>query len=70
MKLIHCTGPRKVNTAKKQKTKMSKMLTNIMSMVNFIKTGLLKLVEFLCFSVIRWGMTMEKFYSLEEWCLS
>ena len=70
MKLIHCIGPRKVDTAKKLKIEVPKMLKNVISMVNFVKIRLLKLVEFLLFSVIRWGMTMEMFYSVEVWCLS
>ena len=65
MKLIHCIGPRKVDTAKKLKIEVPKMLKNVISMVNFVKIRLLKLVEFLLFSVIRWGMTMEMFYSVE-----
>lgn len=65
MKLIHCIGPRKVDTAKKLKTEVPKMLKNVISVVNFVKIRLLKLVEFLPFSVIRWGMTMEMFYAVE-----
>lgn len=65
MKLIHCIGPRKVDTAKKLKTEVPKMLKNVISMVNFVKIRLFKLVEFLLFSVMRWGMTMEMLYAVE-----
>ena len=57
MKVIHCIGPRKVETAK--------MLKNVISLVNFVKRRLLKVVEFLFFSVLRWGMTVEMLYSVE-----
>lgn len=65
MKLIHCIGPRKVDTAKKLKTEVPKMLKNVISVVNFVKIRPFKLVEFLLFSVMRWGMTMEMLYTVE-----
>ena len=68
MKLIHHVGPRKVNATKKLSTEVPKMLRDVISMVNFIKIRPLKLVEFLLFSIIRWGMIM-KCSLLEVWCL-
>ena len=65
MKVIHCIGPRKVETAKKLKSEVPKMLKNVISLVNFVKRRLLKVVQFLFFSVLRWGMTTEMFYSVE-----
>ena len=70
MKVIHCIGPRKVETAKKLKSEVPKMLKNVISLVNFVKRRLLKVAELLFFSVLRWGMTVEVFYSVEVWCLS
>lgn len=56
MKLIHHVGPQKVNATKKLSTEVPKMLRDVISMVNFIKIRPLTLVEFLLFSIIRWGM--------------
>lgn len=53
MKLLHHTGPRKDNMAKKLRTEVPKMLSNVIGMVNYIKIRSLKSVEFLLFSVIR-----------------
>lgn len=65
MKVIHCIGPRKVETAKKLKSEVPKMLQNVISLVNFVKRRLFKVAELLFFSVLRWGMTVEVFYSVE-----
>lgn len=65
MKVIHCIGPRKVETAKKLKSEVPKMLKNVISLVNLVKRRLLKVAELLLFSVLRWGMTVEVFYSVE-----
>ena len=70
MKVIHCIGPRTVETAKKLKSEVPKMLKKVIRLVNFVKRRLWKVVEFLFFCVLRWGMTVEMFYSVEVWCLS
>lgn len=59
MKLIYYVGFRKVNVIKKLSIEVLKMLRDVISMVNFIKIRFLKLVEFLFFFIIRWGMIMK-----------